>query len=286
MSDIEELLRTLGSHTDHVDPRPPSAVRRAGAKRQRRRRVAWGSLLVLACLAAGGGIVTLIDRAAPPIISPTPPPTPPPSSLSIVPLHQIGPGISYGPGELFKPGEAFRPPQTTIRGNRAFATWRQSESTLTVGAVDLATGEQAWRHQEDTSGEWFTLTGSEEVLLCVYRKKDWDNLEHTVIALDTGSGAVLWRFAFSRNLFRFGDTVVVEKQQNLIGLDIGTGREQWTLETGPSSNTYMAPMRSSSDTLNNPLGRYAEGWTDHRLVIAEPRRPGAHGEHRQGHGGP
>jgi hypothetical protein len=252
MSDVEELLRTMAAQADRVDPRPPSEIRRSGAKRQRRRRGALGTLLVLACLAASGGIVSLVNRAAPPPVAPP----------SIGPLRPIGSGVSYGQAGI---GSGW--PLTSIRGNRAFAAWAQSDQTLAAAAIDLETGHQLWRHHDSVSGIWFDWTGSEEVLVGAYRTA-YSPPTLTAVAFDSGTGAVLWRKVFSRYMWQLGDIVVIDTSDGVLGLDLRTGAQVWKLPVGQLDATFLMPMEASRDSAD-PVIRRHEGWTDHRIVIAE-----------------
>ncbi|GIH09249.1 hypothetical protein Rhe02_73160 [Rhizocola hellebori] len=247
---IAELLAAMGSQADQVDRLPPALVREAAVKRLRRRRSGLAWLLVLAVIAISGGVAFLVNRTAPTTSLPTT------HGGAVVPLHQVGPGVAYGPGGL-----AGRP-QTVIRQGRAFATWQQSDLTSVMVAIDMQSGEQVWRHDEEQVGACGTLSGSDEVLLCRYQKTG--STVQQVIALDSADGHVLWRFPLSRNLMRFGDIVVVDGGQDLVGLNLRTGEKIWTVAAGPVEDTQIAPMMSSSTGwATEPV----EGWEDHRLAI-------------------
>jgi RNA polymerase sigma-70 factor (ECF subfamily) len=247
---VAELLPTMGSQADQVEGLSPVLIREASAKRLRRQRTVLACLLVLAVIAISGGITLLVNRTEPAT-------SPPPEHGAMVPLHQIGPGVAYGPGGLT--GQ----PLTAIRQGRAFATWQQSDSTFVMVAIDLQSGEQVWRHDEEQVGACRTLSGSDEILLCRYQKTG--STAQEVIAFDSADGDVLWRYPLSRQLMRFGDIVVVDGDQDLIGLNLRTGEKIWTIAAGAIEDTQITPMMSSgsSDSATEP----ADGWKDHRLAI-------------------
>jgi RNA polymerase sigma-70 factor (ECF subfamily) len=248
---LAQLLPAMGSQADQVDRLPPTFIREAGAKRLRSQRAGVTWLVVLAVIAISGGIAFLVNRTEPTTS------LPPPKHGAVVPLHQVGPGVAYGPGGLA--GQ----PLTVIGQGRAFATWQQSDSTPVIVAIDLQSGEQVWRHHEEPVGACRTLSGSDEVLLCRYQKAG--SAAQQVIAFDSAGGDVLWRFPLSRHLMRFGDVVVIDGDQDLIGLNLRTGEKIWTVAAGPIEDTQITPMMSSS--ASGWATEPAEGWADHRLAI-------------------
>lgn len=246
--DLDSVFARIG---DRVDQAPPPSLERiytrARSRRRRRITLAGAALLTFAVMA---GAATLIPPLASEIAHPKP--------IDFVGWDQKPqPVIGYG-------GQPARIGYVASDAKRAYSLWHETSGALRIGAVDLATGGQAWPTLDlgrfgDTFG---IIEVTPEAVLAVGEHDDGTSPDYVLFVIAPDSGKLLWHkpFELSANDFEVLPGVIIFPEEGrLSALDITTGNPLWS--TGePADTRAVEPLRPALQT------RYAQPSDGTRFV--------------------
>ncbi|ASW56305.1 hsp70 family protein [Plantactinospora sp. KBS50] len=130
---------------------------------------------------------------------------------------------------------------TALLEDRAYLAYPVDRTRIEVIAADAGTGQEKWRHRTISTGadRWagvVALPGAVAVLADVYS----DDTPRDLIMLDAGTGAERWRRPIRGDdgvLYGARTLVLVDRNAGrLVGLDLRTGDQRWTLDSPQDSS--------------------------------------------------
>lgn len=147
-----------------------------------------------------------------------------------------------------------KPPRlsmATIAGGRGVFSW-YDEGRITVGAVDLATGREAWRRPiPDRYGDWMGTVVLPDAIITIGERDNGTVPDKEMYVLDPATGTIRWHRGMDVNgfdiLFTLTYVILADHQRRTtIAVDLGTGEERWQ-NTAPNGIAVTVGTHDAAD---------------------------------------